>query len=90
MSPYYKEGCNIVILTKPKCLKPREIPRVVKENQIPKCAEISPTGQTGFAYQSYRLDLFHNKSGPLDLSDPFTGFQRVFSNMPDEYMTVGI
>jgi hypothetical protein len=47
---YYKEGCNMVILTKSKCLKLREIPRVVKENQIPKCAEISTTGQTSFAY----------------------------------------
>jgi hypothetical protein len=71
----------MVILTKPKCLKPREIPRVVKENQIPKCAEISPIGQTGFAY---RLDLFQNKFGPLDLSDPFTGFQRGFLNMSGE------
>jgi hypothetical protein len=26
MSSYYKEGCNMVILTKPKCSKPREIP----------------------------------------------------------------
>jgi hypothetical protein len=33
-SPYYKEGCNMVILTKPKCSKPREIPRVMRENQI--------------------------------------------------------
>jgi hypothetical protein len=32
-SPYYKEGCNMVILTKPKCSKPREIPRVMKGNQ---------------------------------------------------------
>jgi hypothetical protein len=32
-SSYYKEGCNMVILTKPKCSKPREIPRVMKENQ---------------------------------------------------------
>jgi hypothetical protein len=58
MSPYYKEGCNMVILTKPKCLKPRDIPRVVKGNQIPKCAEISPTGQTGFANRSDWLDHF--------------------------------
>jgi hypothetical protein len=29
-SPYYKEGCNMVILTQPKCSKPREIPRVMK------------------------------------------------------------
>jgi hypothetical protein len=36
-----------VILTKPKCLKPREIPRVVKGNQIPKYAKISPIAQTG-------------------------------------------
>jgi hypothetical protein len=40
----------MVILIKPKCLKPREIPRVVKGNQIPKCIEISFTGQTGWAY----------------------------------------
>jgi hypothetical protein len=54
-SSYYKKGCNMVILTKPNCLKPREIPRVVKGNQIPKCTKISPIGQTVFAY---RLDLF--------------------------------
>jgi hypothetical protein len=29
----YQEGCNMVILTKPKCSKPREIPRVMKGNQ---------------------------------------------------------
>jgi hypothetical protein len=29
---YYQEGCNMVILTKPKCSKPREIPRVMKGN----------------------------------------------------------
>jgi hypothetical protein len=29
MSSYYKEGCNMVILTKPKCSKPRVIPRVM-------------------------------------------------------------
>jgi hypothetical protein len=34
MSSYYKEGCNMVILTKPKCSKPREIPRVMRGNQI--------------------------------------------------------
>jgi hypothetical protein len=32
-SSYYKEGCNMVILTKPKCSKPREISRVMKGNQ---------------------------------------------------------
>jgi hypothetical protein len=32
-STYYKEGCNMVILTKPKCSKPEEIPRVMKGNQ---------------------------------------------------------
>jgi hypothetical protein len=32
-SPYYKEGYNMAILTKPKCSKPREIPRVKKGNQ---------------------------------------------------------
>jgi hypothetical protein len=30
---YYKEGCNMVILTKPKYSKSREIPRVIKGNQ---------------------------------------------------------
>jgi hypothetical protein len=74
-SSYYKEGCNMVILTKPKCLKPREIPRVVKRNQTPKCGEISPTGQTSFTYRSDRLDLFQNKFIPPDLSGPFTAFQ---------------
>jgi hypothetical protein len=33
---YYKVGCNMVILTKPKCSKPREIPRVMAGNQIPR------------------------------------------------------
>jgi hypothetical protein len=32
-SPYYQEGCNLVILTKLRCPKPREISRVVKGNQ---------------------------------------------------------
>jgi hypothetical protein len=71
----------MVILTKPKCLKPREIPRVVKGNQIPKCAEISPTDQTGFAYWSDQLDLFQKKSSPPDLFGPFSRFQRGFSYM---------
>jgi hypothetical protein len=31
--PYYKEGYNMMILTKPKCSKPREISRVIKGNQ---------------------------------------------------------
>jgi hypothetical protein len=29
---YYKERCKMVILTKPKCSKPKEIPRVMKGN----------------------------------------------------------
>ncbi len=29
-----------------------------KKTKIPKCEEISPTDQTGFAYRSNRLDLF--------------------------------
>jgi hypothetical protein len=33
----------MVVLTKLKCLKPKEISRVVKGNQIPKCVEISHT-----------------------------------------------
>jgi hypothetical protein len=33
-SSYYKEGYNMVILTKLKCSKPREIPRVMRGNQI--------------------------------------------------------
>jgi hypothetical protein len=32
MLSYYKEECNMVILTKPKCSKPREIPRVMRGN----------------------------------------------------------
>jgi hypothetical protein len=32
---YYEEGCNMMLLTTPKCSKPREIPRVSKGNQIP-------------------------------------------------------
>jgi hypothetical protein len=35
-SSYYNEGCNMVILTKPKCSKPREIPRVMRGNRIPR------------------------------------------------------
>jgi hypothetical protein len=80
MSSYYQEGCNMVVLTKPKCSKSREISRVVKGNQIPKCDEISPTGQTDCAY---RLDLFQIKSGTSDLPDSFTGFQRGFPDMSD-------
>jgi hypothetical protein len=41
-SSYYKEGCNKVILTKPKCSKPREIPWVMEGNQIPRvCRNLS-------------------------------------------------
>jgi hypothetical protein len=29
---YYEEGCNMMLLTTPKCSKPREIPRVSKGN----------------------------------------------------------
>jgi hypothetical protein len=36
-----------------------------KETKILMCAEISPIGQTSFAYWSDQLDLFQNKSGPL-------------------------
>jgi hypothetical protein len=75
----------MVILTKPKCLKPREIPRVVKGNQIPKCAEISPTDQIGFAYQSDWLNLFQNNSSPPNLSGLFTRFQRCFLDMSDPW-----
>jgi hypothetical protein len=32
-SPYYKDECNMMILTKSKCSKPREIPRVMKGNK---------------------------------------------------------
>jgi hypothetical protein len=35
-SSYYKEGYNLVILTKLKCSKPREIPRVMRGNLIPR------------------------------------------------------
>jgi hypothetical protein len=35
-SSYYKEGCNMVILIKPKCSKHREISRVMRGNQIPR------------------------------------------------------
>jgi hypothetical protein len=30
--PYYKERCDMMILTKLKCSKPREIPRMMKGN----------------------------------------------------------
>jgi hypothetical protein len=33
---YYQGGCNMAILTKLKCSKPREISRVKKGNQIPR------------------------------------------------------
>jgi hypothetical protein len=33
-SSCHKEGCNMVILTKPKCSKPKEIPIVMRGNQI--------------------------------------------------------
>jgi hypothetical protein len=35
-SLYYKEGCNMVILRKSKCSKPKEIPRVMRGIQIPR------------------------------------------------------
>jgi hypothetical protein len=34
-----------------------------------------------FHYRSDRLDLFQNKSGPLDLSGPLPGLQRGFPDM---------
>jgi hypothetical protein len=57
-SSYYKEGCNMVILTKPKCSKPREIPRVMKENQNSKvCGNLS--------YRSDRFRISIKPIGPI-------------------------
>jgi hypothetical protein len=61
-------------LDKTKVLKTHRDSKSDERNQIPKCAKISPTGQTSFAYWSDQFDLFQNKSGPQDLSGPFTGF----------------
>jgi hypothetical protein len=52
-----------------------------EETKFQECAEIYPTGQTGIAHQSDRLDLFQNKSDPPDLSGPFIRFQRCFLDM---------
>jgi hypothetical protein len=52
-SLYYEEGCNMVILIKSKCSKSKEIPRVMKENQVPRvCWNLS--------YRSDRLNLFQS------------------------------
>jgi hypothetical protein len=45
-----------------------------------KSSEICHTGPTGIEHRSDWLDLPKSKSGPSDLSDPFTGFQ---SRLPD-------
>jgi hypothetical protein len=73
-SSYYKEGCYMMILAEPKCSKPREILRVIKRNQISRVC-------WNLTYRSDRLDLSQSKSGPLDLSGPFTRFQRLFSDL---------
>jgi hypothetical protein len=51
-----------------------------KETKFQECAEIYHTGQTGIEHRSDRLDLSKSKSGPPDLSGPFTSFQ---SRVPD-------
>jgi hypothetical protein len=57
-SSCYKEGCNMVILTKPKCSKPREIPRVMRGNQILRvCWNLS--------YWSYRYCTPVRPVGPI-------------------------
>jgi hypothetical protein len=71
----------MVILTKPKCSKPREILLLMYGNQkFQKCAKICHTSQTGIEHRSDRLDLSKSKSSPLDLSSLFIGFQ---SHLPD-------
>jgi hypothetical protein len=74
-------------LDKTKVLKTQErFQEWWKETKISKCAKISPTGQTGFAYQSDWLDLFQSKFGPPDLFGPFTGFQRGFLDMSNPWL----
>jgi hypothetical protein len=52
-----------------------------QEIKFQECAKIYPTNQTSIAHRSDQVDLFQNKSGPPDLSDPFTRFQRYFLDM---------
>jgi hypothetical protein len=46
---YYKKGCNMVILTKPKCSNLERFQECAKKTKFQECAEIYPTGQTGIA-----------------------------------------
>jgi hypothetical protein len=64
-SPYYKEGCNMVILTKPKCSKPRRDSKSderkpkfqsVLKSLLP-VRQVLHTSQTGWTYS--RASLVH-------------------------------
>jgi hypothetical protein len=47
-----------------------------------KSVKFCPTGQTGIAHRSDRLNLSQNKFDPLNVSGPFTRFQR---HLPDMF-----
>jgi hypothetical protein len=76
-SPYYKEGCNMVILTKPKVLKTKIVSMsdVRKPNSKSVLKSVTPvrpilnTRQTGWTY--------------LRAYPPLAGFQRLWLDMSD-------
>jgi hypothetical protein len=53
---------------------PERFHKWCKETKFQECAEICHTSQTGIEHRSDRLDLSKSKSGPPDLSGPFTDF----------------
>jgi hypothetical protein len=56
-SPYYTEGCNMVILQNQSSQNPEKFQEWSKETKFQECAEICPTGQTDIAHRSDRLDV---------------------------------
>jgi hypothetical protein len=74
-SLYYKEGCNMVILTKTKCSKPREIPRVMRGNQIPiVCWNLS-----------YQSDRYITPVRPIPKQVRSTGLGWSFYRIPEMF-----
>jgi hypothetical protein len=91
MSPYYKELCNMIILTKTKVLKPREIPKIDERKSSSKSIlkSILPVrpvlhiSQTGLTCPRARPD---HQTCPVPLPDSRGVFQTCLMNN----MTVGI
>jgi hypothetical protein len=77
-SPYYKEGCNMVILTKPNFSKPREIWSMMKGNQILRvCWNLS--------YRSDRYCTPVRPVGPVSEQVRSTGLVRSLYRIPKTF-----